>query len=380
MRSSRRWLVLSTLAASLLLAACSSSSGGSSSGSPTSTTTGGTVKAQIVPSPPSSPPTTIQITQPLPKAPPKGKSVIFLQCQLSACERYDAGVQAAAAALGWSSKIEVFNNAEPGAGLETAIAQHPDYIAITGIPPAAVKPQLAAAAAAHIPVISCADPDPATPGEYTVQCGGTLEADASDIGRWIINDSGSKANVVAVTIPQFPVLTTETNWFETNFKSLCPGCTYDQLAVSVNDVASGAVPQKIVGYLQAHPNVDYVFLTFDDLELGLPQALRTAGLSSKVKITGAAGDKSIMQTIGSTNAAWTIAPDVYDGWVMLDAMARLSEGDALSHSYLQEVFPYPDWVASSVVSVSKYLGATDYDWYGPAGYQSQFEKLWKIGA
>ncbi|MFZ0230870.1 MAG: substrate-binding domain-containing protein [Mycobacterium sp.] len=338
------------------------------------------MKAQIVPSPPSSPPATIQITQPLPKAPPKGKSVIFLQCQLSACERYDAGVQAAAAALGWSSKIEVFNNAEPGAGLETAIAQHPDYIAITGIPPAAVKPQLAAAAAAHIPVISCADPDPAAPGEYTVQCGGTLEADASDIGRWIINDSGSKANVVAVTIPQFPVLTTETKWFETNFKSLCSGCTYDQLAVSVNDVASGAVPQKIVGYLQAHPNVDYVFLTFDDLELGLPQALRTAGLSGKVKITGAAGDKSIMQTIGSTNAAWTIAPDVYDGWVMLDAMARISEGDALSPSYLQEVFPYPDWVASSAASVSKYLGATGDDWYGPAGYQLQFEKLWKVGA
>ena len=219
MRLSRRWLLLSTLAASLLLAACSSSGGGSRSGSPTSTTTSGTVKAQIVSSPPSSPPTTIQIAQPLPKAPPKGKSVIFLQCPLPACERYDAGVQAAAAALGWSSKIEVFNNAQPGAGLQTAIAQHPDYIAITGIPPAAVKPQLATAAAAHIPVISCADPDPAAPGEYAVQCGGTLAADASDIGRWIINDSGGQANVVAVTIPQFPVLTTETSWFETKYQS-----------------------------------------------------------------------------------------------------------------------------------------------------------------
>ena len=104
--------------------------------------------------------------------------MIFLQCSLPACQYYDAGSQSATAALGWSSKVEVFNPANPGSGLQTAIAQHPDYIAITGIPPAALKPQLAAAAAAHIPVMSCADPDPAAPGGYAVQCQGTLQQNA----------------------------------------------------------------------------------------------------------------------------------------------------------------------------------------------------------
>src|SRR5260370_2011297 len=78
MRSSRRWVVPATLAASLLLAACSSSSGGGSSGSPTSATTSGTVKAQIVPSPPTSPPPALQITHPLTTAPPKRKPATFL--------------------------------------------------------------------------------------------------------------------------------------------------------------------------------------------------------------------------------------------------------------------------------------------------------------
>ena len=66
----------------------------------------------------------------------------------------------------------------PGAGLQQAINERPDYIAITGIPTGAIKPQLKAAADAKVPVISCATPDKPSPGGYAVQCGGSLETDA----------------------------------------------------------------------------------------------------------------------------------------------------------------------------------------------------------
>jgi ribose transport system substrate-binding protein len=368
-----RWFVLIALAGALASAGCGSSAKKSSD----ATAVGAATKA-IVPAPPTTPPSAIQVTGALPKAPPKGKKVIFLQCELPACARYLPGVKAATAALGWSTKVEVLKNADPGGALQQAVIEHPDYIAMTGIPAAAIKPQLAAAAKAGIPVISCATPDKPSAGGYAAQCGGTLAVDADDLGRWMINDSGGKANVVAVTIPQFPVLNTETDWFKSNLKRSCPGCSFDELDVTVQDVGGGAVPQKLVAYLQSHPNVKYVFFTFNDLTRGVPAALRTAGLDGKVKLVGAAGDKSIMKQIGSTQAAWTIAPNVYSAWVMYDAMARLASGQRLSDGYDAKIYASPTWVVDSAAS-AKLLAPTDYDWFGPNGLESKFKSLWKVG-
>ena len=195
----------------------------------------------------------------------------------------------------------------------------------------------------------------------------------------MINDSSGKANAVAVTIPQFPVLNTETNWLKTNVKRLCSGCSIDELDVTVPDVAGGAVPQKLIAYLQTHPNVNYVFFTFNDLTRGVPSALRTVGLQDKVKLVGAAGDASIMRQIGSTEAAWTIAPNVYSAWVMFDAMARLSEGQHLGSGYDRSVYTSPTWVVDSPTS-AKLLAPTGYDWYGPAGFPARFKALWRVGS
>jgi ribose transport system substrate-binding protein len=371
--STARWLAAPVAAATLALAACG---GDAQNASQAPATANG---KPLVAAPPTSPPGRIQVTGALPKAPPTGKKVVFLQCELPACERYVPGVKSAAAALGWSAKVEVFKSGDPGAGLQQAINERPDYIAITGIPTVALKPQLKAATDAGIPVISCATPDRPAAGGYTVQCGGTLATDADYLGRWMINDSGGKANVVAVTIPQYPVLNTETDWFKHNIQSQCSGCSFQELDVSVQEVGGGAVPQKLVAYLQSHSNVNYVYFTFNDLTRGVPAVLRTAGLDKKVKLVGAAGDASIMKDIGSTQAAWTIAPNVYSAWVMFDAMARLSVGESLPENYTSSVYASPTWVVDTAKS-AKRLAPTSYDWYGPAGFEGQFKALWKVPA
>jgi ribose transport system substrate-binding protein len=370
---SARWIATPVAVVALIVAACGSDDDNGSS------STVAAASNRSVAAPPTRPPSRIQVDGELPKRPPAGKKVVFLQCELPACERYIPGVKSAAAALGWSAKIEVFKNANPGAGLQQAINERPDYIAITGIPIVALKPQLKAAADAGIPVISCATPDKPAPGGYAIQCGGTLQIDADYVGRWMINDSGGKAHVVAVTIPQFPVLNTETDWLKRNLRARCSGCSYDQLDVTVQEVGGGAVPQKLVAFLQSHPDVNYVYFTFNDLTRGVPAALRTAGLTDKVKLVGAAGDASIMREIGSTQAAWTIAPNVYSAWVMFDAMARLSVGERLDGDYATSVYASPTWVVDSAAS-AKRLAPTNYDWYGPEGFEEQFKALWRVGS
>jgi hypothetical protein len=121
-----------------------------------------------------------------------------------------------------------------------------------------------------------------------------------------------------------------------------------------------------------------VFFTFNDLSRGVPPVLNTAGLTDKVKLIGAAGDASIMKQIGDHQTAWTIAPNVYSAWVMVDAMARLSIGDKLSPAYQNAVYTSPTWVVDSAAS-AKLLSDTGYDWYGPASFVEKFKKLWKVG-
>jgi hypothetical protein len=127
---SARWIAAPILAITLALTAC----GGDRH---TASQTGAAANGRTtVAAPPTKPPSKIQVTAALPTTPPPGKKVIFLQCELPACERYVPGVKSAAAALGWSAKIEVFKNANPGAGLQQAINERPDYIAITSRSPA----------------------------------------------------------------------------------------------------------------------------------------------------------------------------------------------------------------------------------------------------
>jgi ribose transport system substrate-binding protein len=329
--------------------------------------------------PPLTPPASIQVSTPLTKKPPTGKKVIALICQVPECARYQAGAKAAATALGWNIQFMTLNNAAPAASLAQAIAQKPDYIFLSGIPEAVLKAPLAQAHAAHIPVISGADPDIGSPTGFAVQTGGTNVPDAQKVAHWIVNDSGGKANVVAVTIPQFPVLLAATTWLKSNVPQLCSGCHVDELDVTLPDVGAGKVPQILTGYLQAHPNTNYVFFTFADLGKTVPPVLKSSGFA-KVKLTGEEGDAAIAQQIATgQQSAWTIAPSNYLGYEAVDAMARLSVGMNVSGAYATSVYPLPSWVVDSPAAVNQYLKPTAYDWPGPAGYQQQFQKLEHVG-
>ena len=128
-----RWLVLPVVAM-FVFAACGGDDSSSSGSSSSTKSTASAPATAGAPAPPTTPPTDTQVSEPLTKVPPKGKHVIFLQCELPACARYVNGVKDATAALGWKTDFQVFKGSAPAAALEQAVAQKPDYIAITGIP------------------------------------------------------------------------------------------------------------------------------------------------------------------------------------------------------------------------------------------------------
>ena len=78
----------------------------------------------------------------------------------------------ATAALGWDLKIIPMKSTDPGPAIQQAIDAKVDYIASSGLSTALYQPQLDAAKAEGIKVLSCYgtdDPDPDS-GLY-MQCG-----------------------------------------------------------------------------------------------------------------------------------------------------------------------------------------------------------------
>jgi len=372
----RTWRTAVTLP---LVAALAVAVGACGSSSSSNSGAGGSEAQSSAPKPLTSPPSKVGITAQMNAAPPKGKTFFWLQCELPICGKITKGVKAATAALGWKYQNLVYKSGDPGSGLKSAIQRRPDAIGITGIPSAAVKPELEQAAKAGIPVVTCSSgPEDPSPTTYAAICSHSTEPDGANEALWAIRDSGGRAHMVTVTIPSFPSLAATVTGTAAAAKKYCPKCTTDVLNVTVDDLGAGQVAPKVIAYLQSHPDVNYVLFTFADLETGLPQALKSAGLGDKVTLVGNGGGPAQFNAIaGGAHEAWVAYPAVLEGWQMADAAARLVDDGKLPAGYQKQLEHLPTYIVDKPAA-AKAL-APSFDWPGPASYEQQFKRLWKVG-
>jgi len=348
---------------------------------PTNSTdaTAAAADAAAAPAPLTTAPTKITNTIPLAQPPTSGKTFFWLQCELPICAKIGGGVEAATQAAGWNLKTLVFKSSDPGGGLTSALQQNPDVIGITGIPSAAIKPQLKAAADAGVPVVVCS-PGPEEPSAetYAAICSQTTGPDGENLAKWAIKDSGGDAHMVMVTIPSFPSLQTTVDGLDNTAAKYCPGCSTGELDLTVDDLAGGQVASKLVAYLQTHPDTNYVVFNFGDLEIGVPEALKAAGFDKKVKLIGnGAGPQQFQGIIdGGMDAAWVAYPAVYEGWQLVDAALRLVDGGQVPDGYQKELASLPSYIVDSPEAAKALAPSFDYE--GPAGYQDQFKQLWLV--
>jgi ribose transport system substrate-binding protein len=308
-----------------------------------------------------------------------GKTVLYLQNELPEAARYLKGFEEATSTLGWSFEAIVFNSEEPSKGMETALAKHPDFIATVGVPTAVMKPQMKAAHQAGIPVVSTSTTEKPSADGFAAQINGTLRNNAENLGAWIMQDSGGEADVLVITLPIFPVLSSVTEYFSKELPTICEGCSYDELDVTPADLANGSVPEKVVASIQSHPEINYVVPSFSDVSTGLPSVLKSAGYADKVKIAGIAAAPPQIQEVPDQMAAWTIPSDEYMAWAMVDAMARIATEGELPQGYEAMVYETPNWVVDSTAARES-LKPYGYEWPGPGNgaYKEELKKLWGV--
>jgi len=294
-------VALMMLTAALALAACGGGSSSSSSTAESTTaektttgneetkeTTGGT-GGELVEGPSETAPTKIiQGLEPLKKPPPSGLNIVNLQCDIPTCAGYSKVFQEIGKNLGWTVKTIVFKTGQPQDAMTQAVnSPGVEYVNISGIPTSIIKPQLKVAAEKGITVIKGEDPGPAEPPTVPVAISNSLgnsELPAEGLMHWVINDSEGKANVVVIGLPEIPTVQPTPKTAERVAEEECPECHVEELPVTGEELGAGTVPAKVVAYLQAHPETDYVWGAFGNLTLGVPQAIKTAGLAEKVKV------------------------------------------------------------------------------------------------
>jgi ABC-type sugar transport system substrate-binding protein len=320
----------------------------------------------------------IGLTIPLTGVPEK-KTFGWLECDVPTCAAYiTPGITAAVEALGWDLEIIPMKSTDPGPAVQQAIDAGVDFIASTGLATAQYQAQLDAATEAGIAVLSCFGTDDPAAGGVAMQCGdenfvsktGPLMAD------WAIVHSGGTANVLIVSIPDFPVLKVETDAFIARLGENCPACTYEELNVTLDDLIGGRVPASVVSKVQANSETDHIFYSFGDLPGGVTAALQSAGLDGQVLQFGQDFSTiDLQEIVDGTMGAWSADPKGYAGWLMVDAAARLSLGMELEEERAASALPTV--IVDDPAYAQELIDDWGGDWFVPK-WSDQFKALWGV--
>lgn len=375
----RRWsrpariAVLSVLvgAAALAVTACGSS-GTSSTASRTSAsssvelTTADKLAAQWAQRP-----TQIPVSEPIGKPIPTGKRIDFINCGVTACTSLYKNLSDAAKTLGWTVK-QINTQGTPEsvqAAWKQAVNDKPDAVVASGFPRAVFAQQLKQLQQMKIPVVESSTDDVEGGGiDLILSKPKDLGPEGQILASWITKDSGGKANTLYVDLPVYNILKPVREYFEQDYAKLCAGCKLDKIDIPITAIGKD-VPDRVVSYLRAHPDINYVAYSLGALNVGVPAALRQAGLANKVKLIVNVGDAENYQYIasGQTHAAMAFS-NVDQTWVWADALARLFTGQPIDVDRKARL-PYMLITKDNLISTGSEFPLV-------ANYQEQWKKLW----
>ena len=128
--------------------------------------------------------------------------------------------------------------------------------------------------------------------------------------------------------------------------------------------------QTTVGFLQQHPDVNYLYSPYDPAAAFQVPAIQQAGLADKVKVVSILGDQQNLDFIrsGTVQAADAAYDNEYMGYAMVDQMIRSLDKQPISE---------PDVVRTCRTVARQHEPAgRGSDWHAPFDYKAEFLKLW----
>ncbi len=309
---------------------------------------------------------------PLSKKLPAGKKFVFLQCAAPTCALAGNALKAAVAAIrGQLTVVPAgFTAQTTQTAAATALAMKPDAVLVPAITGSFFSGGLKKLRAAGIKVVSIGMDNARS---YGVDFGIGDVATSTRAGRlladWVIISRGPKANVVFYGSPELDFSKFAQGAFVGEMKKLCPSCKVRTAQISVLTIGSTA-PTTVVNDLRSHPDTNTAIFSTLDTAIGLPPALKTAGLS--VTTNGLAPGPVTLSYIKQGQLTGGFGLDLLAGsWQAVDIAARLMMGDKVPPAEASGDYEF--------IGPAQIKGDISGGWTGYPDYQKRFKKLWHVG-
>lgn len=322
-------------------------------------------------------PTSIPETQALPSAPPKGKTVLFLQCEVAQCSYEGVGMKAAAAAIGWTVKVLNFQAANPAtlvAALQTGLQYHPVAAFFSGVPQEAWQSEQKAYAAAGAFIV---DNYVATvPTGAGVEAGRGYTPENTTMGKvladeQIADSGGAPATSLVVNVPAYTLFVPLANSYKAEIAKSCPACKVTENDFTLPQLLGGALVPAVVSAAKRISGLKYIVSVNGAFTAALPQALKAAGLAGKLKLISGQGVSNDQQNVlNGTQLSTVGGPFIEGGWQNMDIAIR-----AVMHLPASA----GDGVVPWVLLTKDNLGTPSDSYDKPANYPALFDKLWHVG-
>jgi ribose transport system substrate-binding protein len=267
-------------------------------------------------------------------------------------------------------------------GMNTAISNKDSAVALIGIDPGQIGPQITAAQKAGIKVIDgqYTDVSQSYPAPFTdmprVASADVLDGELE--GASAIAHRNGAAHVLAVESTDSPDSTTMITGIRKIFAQDCKACTLSVVNVPIADWTTTG-QSTVQSALTAHPNTNFVIPTFDAMvSTFVAAAINASGNSGSYEIATADGSPAELKMLEQHDLVVTDVGVGYQwvGWSFADQILRALTGSKAAPTSA-EVAPVRVFTSANVASAGTPPSVSK--GYGD-GYQGGFPKLWSLSS
>lgn len=312
----------------------------------------------------------------------QGKNVWFVNIdeQFEILVNWRKAAQAELERLG--ATVTVFDGksdiAEWGRGIDQAVAANADLIVTVAIPSDLVLPQLDAAKAAGVPVVTVIGSNPAIPGPSQYDAVAVdVTFDYAEVGRllgaWFVADSDGKGTAVAFAPAGQPSGDTEAGAMIDEIKRLCPECSVRLEDAQPASWFDGSLQTLTKSIVQSETDVDYLLPAFDSMTVGIDPALTETDAGGRVRVGSFNAQPPFMQLMADGgNLQMDIGgPNEWFAMAIADSILRVLAGEkpVADHGIGFRIFDADNIEGLDLSSEDSVA------WYG-VDFVAEYRKLW----
>jgi ribose transport system substrate-binding protein len=285
-------------------------------------------------------------------------------------------LQPAAKAMG----LDLFRVQASGAGaisqaMDTIVERNPDGLIFFAADPTAFSHQLEELRSEGTTVVAGSIENGEEFGFDAVQFGKPQAVGVGELmAAWTIAQTKGKAHhIVYYNVAELPFSNVVLEGVESKMAELCGECEVRVVDIPLAEVGKNA-SNRVVSDLQANPDTEFALFPNDEMQLGLPAALETAGI--EIQTFGSGPTPGNLEAVQKGEEETVLGIDVGTlVWTMIDQLARELAGQKLSGPEAEGNIVMQFLNAKDLAGANAALG-----WTGYPDFPERFMKLWGVKA